>query len=190
MRQYLYQIVTGHAAQFQATLTTLGSEGWRLVTAAPTSDVWSAVLEQEVAAGDRHGAVPRAQVEVRDGEGAVTTTLIDADGLAIVEGVAYLRRADEVLATYLVEDLVAVTWQSGSTYAQTLERKRRDHPRHGESWSIDEDEQLRREHSAGWPVKAMVAEHQRGRGAIEARLAKLGLEYPIKSPPLRSPGPH
>jgi len=67
-------------------------------------------------------------VEVRDGDEAVTTTLVGADGLAIADGAAYLRRADEVLATYRLEDLVAETWQPGSTYMQTLERKRRDHP--------------------------------------------------------------
>lgn len=182
-------MVAGHVEQFQETLTALGSEGWRLVTATPASDVWSAVLEQEVTAGDRYGAVSQARIEVRDDDGAVTTTVLDADGLTVTDGVVYLRRADEVLAAYRLEDLVTVTWQSGSAYARALAQKRKDHSRHGESWSMVEDEQLHREHGEGWSVEDMVTEHQRGRGAITSRLAKLGLETPADSPSRRSPGP-
>jgi hypothetical protein len=106
----------------------------------------------------------------------VTTVVLDAEGLAVADGVAYLRRADEVLATYPVGDIVAVTWRPGSAYAQALERKRRDYPRHGEPWSVGEDDQLRGEYDAGLTVSEMTATHQRGPGAIESRLTKLDLQ--------------
>ncbi|SNQ46592.1 conserved hypothetical protein [Frankia canadensis] len=91
-----------------------------------------------------------------------------------------------VLATYTVDDVISMDWSPASAYAQALERKRRDHPRHGDAWSAEEDDQLRQEHEAGWTVRTMVDSHQRGRGAIESRLVKLGLEGPEPSSPTSS----
>jgi DNA helicase-2/ATP-dependent DNA helicase PcrA len=47
--------------------------------------------------------------------------------------------------------------------------------RHGRSWSADEDGQLRTMFLAGEGIAAIARKHQRKRGAIRSRLAKLGL---------------
>ncbi len=147
--------------------------------------------EQETAASGRGTGTSRSRIllEVRDADGDVNTVTLEADGLAVVDGVVYVRLADEVLATYSVDDMVTVTWRPGSAYAQALERKRRDYPRHGQLWSADEEDRLRGEYDAGWTVAAMADTHQRGPGAIESRLVRLGLEdseNPQKSPFTRS----
>jgi hypothetical protein len=48
-------------------------------------------------------------------------------------------------------------------------------PRHGLSWSANEDDRLRAAFSAGEAIAAIAAEHERKIGAITARLVKLGL---------------
>ncbi len=177
MSQFRYQMVTGDAESLVETLNSLGQAGWRLVAATPTGGAWSALLEQEVESLSRRAAGPRARVEVRV-SGEVVEKFVEADALSVLDGVVYLRRDDEVLATHPMGDLVAVDWSPAPSSAQTLDRKRRDHPRHGEPWSPEEDDQLRQEHEAHWTLREMIAGHQRGRGAIAARLAKLGLDGP------------
>ena len=48
-------------------------------------------------------------------------------------------------------------------------------PRHGLSWSADEDDRLRAAFSAGEAIAAIAAAHERKISAITARLVKLGL---------------
>ncbi|SQD99740.1 conserved hypothetical protein [Parafrankia sp. Ea1.12] len=175
MSQFRYRMVTVGVDRLAETLNSLGEAGWRLVTATPAGDVWSALLEQRLDSPRQRTAPPRARVEVRIG-GETVEKVADADGLSAMDGVVYLRCGDEVLATYAVDDLVAVDWSPTPSYARVLERKRRDHPRHGEPWSPSEDDQLRQEHEAHWTVQEMIDAPQRGRGAIESRLAKLGLD--------------
>jgi DNA helicase II / ATP-dependent DNA helicase PcrA len=47
--------------------------------------------------------------------------------------------------------------------------------RHGQSWSVDEDDRLRAMFLEGEAIAAMASAHQRKRGAITSRLVKLGL---------------
>jgi ATP-dependent exoDNAse (exonuclease V) beta subunit len=47
--------------------------------------------------------------------------------------------------------------------------------RHGAAWSADEDDRLRKMFLAGEAIAALAAAHQRKKGAIAARLMKLGL---------------
>jgi hypothetical protein len=48
-------------------------------------------------------------------------------------------------------------------------------PRHGLSWSADEDDRLRAEFQAGEAIAAIAASHERKVGAITSRLVRLGL---------------
>jgi hypothetical protein len=43
------------------------------------------------------------------------------------------------------------------------------------SWSLDEDERLRKSYEQGASIAELASQHQRTPGAIRARLAKLGL---------------
>jgi len=54
----------------------------------------------------------RVRVEFRSA-GVVTEDLVEADGLSVLDGVVYLRRADEVLATYTVDDVISMDWSPG-----------------------------------------------------------------------------
>jgi hypothetical protein len=50
-----------------------------------------------------------------------------------------------------------------------------EHPRHGMSWSDDEDRNLRLAFQQGAPIDELMKRHQRNRNAIRARLLLLGL---------------
>lgn len=183
MSRFRYQMVTVGVDHLVETLDSLGQAGWRLVTATPAGDVWSALLEQQLGGPPQSTEPPRARVEVRIGDETIENVAA-ADGLSVIDGALYLRRGDEVLATYPTDDVVAVDWSPARSYAQALEEKRRDHPRHGEPWSPSEDDQLRQEHEAHWTVREMINAHQRGRGAIESRLTKLNLDrFAAPAPP-------
>ncbi len=164
MGQFRYRMVTGDADLLVEILNSLGQEGWRLVSATSAGEVWSALLEQALGSPPRRTTASRARVEVRL-SGEVVENVVEADGLSVVDGVVYLRRGDELLATHPVDDLVAVDWFPVLSYAQLLERKRRDHPRHGEPWSPEEDDQLRQEDEA----RRTVAEDDRRPSAWPAR---------------------
>jgi hypothetical protein len=69
VRRFRYRVVTGRADQFQEQLTALGNQGWRVVAAAPGGESWSAIMEQDTAAGDPGTGRTRAWVEVRDAAG-------------------------------------------------------------------------------------------------------------------------
>jgi hypothetical protein len=56
-----------------------------------------------------------------------------------------------------------------------LALKRMKHPRHGVSWSDDEDSRLRAAFEQGLPVAELAERHQRNENAIRARLLKLGV---------------
>jgi hypothetical protein len=55
-------------------------------------------------------------------------------------------------------------------------------PKAGSGWSAEEDQELIRQFRAGLPVKTIVASHQRTLGAIQSRLARLGLVEPLPRP--------
>ena len=44
----------------------------------------------------------------------------------------------------------------------------------GKGWATDEDEQLAQAFDAGTAIQVLAATHERSRGAIRARLMKLG----------------
>jgi len=60
-------------------------------------------------------------------------------------------------------------------------------PKAGSSWGTEEDQELIRQFKANLPIKAIADSHQRTRGAIQSRLARLGLvEPPPRPQPLES----
>jgi hypothetical protein len=60
-------------------------------------------------------------------------------------------------------------------------------PKVGSGWSADEDQALVRQFRANLPIKSIAENHQRTRGAIQSRLARLGLVEPLPRPqPLES----
>jgi DNA helicase-2/ATP-dependent DNA helicase PcrA len=66
-------------------------------------------------------------------------------------------------------------------------------PRHGLSWSADEDDRLRAAFQAGDPIAVIASAHERKIGAITARLVRLGLisedGVVVDAPSLPSPTP-
>jgi hypothetical protein len=68
MSRFRYQMVAMGADHLVETLNALGQAGWRLVTATPTGDVWSALLEKGLDGHPQPTAAPPARVEVRIGD--------------------------------------------------------------------------------------------------------------------------
>ena len=63
------------------------------------------------------------------------------------------------------------------------DRKKSQPERSGTPWTDDEDQQLIDAYEAGQSLQDLVIKHQRTRGAITARLMKLGkLEFGSESP--------
>lgn len=62
-----------------------------------------------------------------------------------------------------------------SSLKSTLKRKERNtFARTGQAWSRLEDEQLCREFEEGWSFEKMATDHGRSKGAVVARLERLG----------------
>lgn len=61
-------------------------------------------------------------------------------------------------------------------------------PKAGSGWSLEEDQELIRQFKANLPLRVIADSHQRTRGAIQSRLARLGLiEAPLRPQPLENP---
>lgn len=70
------------------------------------------------------------------------------------------------------------------------ERPRTAPPKAGSGWSAEEEQELIRQFKAKLPIKAIAESHQRTRGAIQSRLARLGLIEPLPFPqPLDATAP-
>jgi len=66
--------------------------------------------------------------------------------------------------------------QKPKSYA--FEKNRQQHPKAYTKWSPDEDEALRIKYQEGMSVAELSREFQRQPGAIQSRLAKLGIKQP------------
>lgn len=61
-------------------------------------------------------------------------------------------------------------------------------PKAGSGWSAEEDRELIQQFKANLPLREIADRHQRTRGAIQSRLARLGLiEAPLRPQPLENP---
>ncbi len=60
--------------------------------------------------------------------------------------------------------------------AYTLEKKRQEHPRAYEKWSLEEDERLKKLYAQGHSIAELAKHLERNDGAIRSRLRKMGLD--------------
>lgn len=104
-----------------------------------------------------------------------------ASGLVRSGGETLFMRGDEIVESWPTELITRIEWFPARSRGRTLAEKRRRHPRAYERWPEEEDEQLRAEHAQGVSVAEMCEVHGRNRGAIVARLERLGL--PISPEP-------
>ena len=85
---------------------------------------------------------------------------------------------EEYLETFRARLEKAITFLEVPSQSQSysLEKIRQQYPRAHETWSPEEDEQLKIKHSTGFDTSELAKCFGRQSGAIQSRLTKLGLE--------------
>lgn len=111
-----------------------------------------------------------------------------ASGLVRSGAETLFVRGDEIVESWPSELITRIEWFPVRSRGRTLAEKRRRHPRAYERWPAQEDDQLRAEHAQGMTVAEMCEAHGRNRGAIVARLERLGLPVPPGSDPVSDQG--
>jgi len=94
------------------------------------------------------------------------TTFVDNNGEVVAEWPTDLIKKIEWSSLEVELHVGSIAWR------QKMQAR---YPKAYEPWSVDEDNSLRAEAAQGLTVKQMVKSHERGAGAIRARLLKLGL---------------
>lgn len=105
-----------------------------------------------------------------------------AGGLVRSGGETLFVDGDEIVESWSSDLITRIEWFPTASRGTSLAEKRRQHPRAYERWTDEEDDQLRREHAEGLTAAEMVESHGRNKGAITARLERLGLDVEVSAP--------
>lgn len=145
----------------------------------PVADAASSIVaqHQQVVEG---GHVYEVAIAVADQGVAVEFVCCDEDGRPVSQLTGKLSVEDLTVASDLLSQ--ALTAFAGllarrpGARAHTVEQKRREHPNAYKPWLPEDEQRLRQLFEDGVPIPQLCGEFGRNRGAILARLTKLGFD--------------